>query len=151
MEQQNTEPAADDSNVEAKTVEPDTDNVTDETTVESGNAEAKKYRLQRNEARQERDAFATRLETLQRSIIDERCNSLQVKPAGFWASGVEIAALLDGDGNLDNEKVKAAIKKAADDLGLRPPMGVHVPGAGNNPQLPRMDSWTSSFKPRAQR
>lgn len=151
MEQQNTEPAADNVTDEAKTVEPDTDNVTDETTVESGNAEAKKYRLQRNEARQERDAFATRLETLQRSIIDERCNSLQVKPAGFWASGVEIAALLDGDGNLEDAKVTAAIKKAADELGLRPPMGVHVPGAGNNPELPRTDNWTASFKPRARR
>ncbi|MGC0362925.1 hypothetical protein ABH922_000909 [Rhodococcus sp. 27YEA15] len=80
--------------------------------------EAAKYRRRLREAETERDTYATRLDVLQRQVIESVCDAAGFKAAGFWASGVEIKDLLDEDGGIDPDKISAAIEMAVSTLGL---------------------------------
>lgn len=86
---------------------------------DKGDKEAAKYRRQLRDTEAERDTLRTRLDTIQRAevvrIADEE---LLAKPEAIWATGVELAAFLDADGNVDPAKVKTAAQEAVSTLGL---------------------------------
>lgn len=79
-----------------------------------GNREAAKYRRQLREAEAARDALSTRLEGMQRAQVEAMVDLAQ--PRALWAV-TELADLLDDDGNVDSEKVAAAMTRARDELG----------------------------------
>ncbi|MCV7379959.1 hypothetical protein BST11_15365 [Mycobacterium alsense] len=90
----------------------------DESTVEQsdapaegdggGNREAAKYRRQLREAEAQRDALSERLSTLQRREAERLAAEHLADGADMWRDGLDIAALLDDDGNLDPAKVADA-------------------------------------------
>ncbi|UYM05467.1 hypothetical protein [Solicola gregarius] len=80
---------------------------TEETEGRKGNPEAARYRVERNEARAERDNLLERVTSLQGAEVAR----LATGP-GKLHDGSDLAfsdALLDEDGNVDPEKVAAAV------------------------------------------
>lgn len=98
----------------------------------AGNPEAAKYRTRLRDTEAERDTLAGQVEGLRRSIVDTELTSRhRVKAEGFWASGVDLADLLDAEGNVDADKVSDAVATAKATLGLSVTPGPgHVPGEG---------------------
>ena len=123
-----------------------TDDANDQgTQTNSGpNAEAARYRVERNEARAERDRLVGVVESLQRSAVDRLAETAGIKPSALWASGVEIADLLvGGDGDdasvIDTDKVTQAIDHAVAELGLqtqprKPVINPHQGQASDDPE-----------------
>lgn len=74
----------------------------------TANKEAAKYRTRLREVEGERDALTDRLATLQRREAERLAADQLADPADLWRDGVELAALLDDDGNLDASKVAEA-------------------------------------------
>lgn len=71
-----------------------------------GNREAAKYRTKLREAEAQRDTLSGRLEALQRREAERLAAAHLADGADLWrGDGVELAALLDDDGNLDPAKV----------------------------------------------
>lgn len=71
-----------------------------------GNREAAKYRTKLREAEAQRDTLSGRLEALQRREAERLAAARLADGADLWrGDGVELAALLDDDGNLDPAKV----------------------------------------------
>lgn len=132
----------------------DTDDTADDaTTEESPNAEAAKYRKERNAARQERDRLAVQLETIQRDTIETICRAARVEPKAVWVT-TDLADLIDPDtGVVDRTAVNAAIEKARQELGIAPiGKGAYAPGAGRTPAtIPDGTSWQDAFKPKSRR
>ncbi|AZI58386.1 hypothetical protein EH165_09780 [Nakamurella antarctica] len=95
------------------------DQDTDADTAKAG-AEAAKYRARLRATEAERDGLATRLEALQRSEITRLASKELLQGEAIWASGKTVADLIDDDGNIDREKVKAAATEAAERFGLKP-------------------------------
>lgn len=95
--------------------------------------EAAKYRRRLREAENERDQLAGRVEALQRAEVDRLAKADGMRPAALWASGTELAGLLDDDGTVDAAKVTAAIEGAREQLGIpKPPVGPRVPREGRS-------------------
>jgi hypothetical protein len=116
---------------------------------ESPHSEAAKYRRRLRDAEAERDTLAARLANMQRAQIDSHITALGLKPAAVWASGTELADLVDDDGVPDEQAVAAAVENARDHLGLRISKGNVIPGIGNQPtQPPKTDAWQEAFGPR---
>lgn len=88
----------------------------------SPGAEAARYRRRLRDTEAERDALAEQLEASRRAFVDHLLATTVniAKPAGFWASGVELADLLDDDGAVDPAKVNDAAVQAQQRLGLQP-------------------------------
>lgn len=86
----------------------------------SANREAARYRRQLRETESERDTLRDRLAALQRAEIERLAGTAAklAAPSAIWASGVQLADLLDGDGQVDPERVAAAAEQAAQRLGL---------------------------------
>ncbi|WP_168705330.1 hypothetical protein [Gordonia paraffinivorans] len=129
------------------------DTTDDATTEESPNAEAAKYRTQRNEARAERDALAARVEALQRAAVEDLCKAAAVTPKALWTVA-ELGDLVDPEtGTVDRNAVTKAIAKAREELGIAPVgKGAHVPNAGKMPTTPpATDRWSDAFKPKSRR
>lgn len=81
--------------------------------------EAARYRRQLRAAESERDALAEQVTALRRAAVEDRLKTHRVPPAGFWASGVELETLLDENGHIDDEAIKAAADNAVETLGLQ--------------------------------
>lgn len=112
--------------------------------------EAARYRRQLRAAESERDALAEQVTALRRAAVEDRVKAQKVPVEGFWASGVTLEELLDEDGNLDDEKVKAAADNAVETLGLER-IGVHmrpVPSEGRTTNPRPSQSWESAFGPK---
>lgn len=117
---------------------------------QGGNREAAKYRRQLRETQSERDAVTSRLEAAQRQIIEAEAGKHIDKPASLWASGVQLADLLDDDGNVDIEKVTAASTTALEELGLTARRnGPIIPNQGQMPDRNAAmgDGWSKAFSP----
>jgi len=98
-------------------------------------AEAKRYRLRLREAEATRDQLAAQVEAMQRAEAERIAAATVIQPASIWAAGTTVADVLDDDGNVDPEKVKAATITAAESLGLaRTKSGAFSPYAGRVPQ-----------------
>lgn len=101
---------------------------------ETGSKEAARYRRKLRDTEAERDALAARLDTLQRAEAERLAAAELIKPVALWAGGAELADLLDADGNVDPEKVKACAYAVRVDLGIAAPQRKHiVPREGENP------------------
>lgn len=88
---------------EAPEVEPTTEE------APKGNREAR-YRVERNEARAERDALAQRVERMQRAEVERLASDGLSHPADLFSlSGNELADYLTDDGDVDAEKVAADV------------------------------------------
>ncbi|MBY4573975.1 hypothetical protein ACN94_10305 [Gordonia paraffinivorans] len=136
-----------------ETPETDTTADTDTTTEESPNAEAAKYRTQRNEARAERDALAARVEALQRAAVEDLCKAASVTPRALWTVA-ELGDLVDPEtGTVDRNAVTKAIEKARQELGITTvAKGAYVPNAGKMPTTPpATDRWAEAFSPKNRR
>ncbi|SUA04014.1 Uncharacterised protein [Mycolicibacterium fortuitum] len=111
----------------------------------AGVAEARdRYRGERDEARAERDAYAARIETMQRAEV-ERLAAEHLSHASdfFTFSGNGIADYLDENGNVDPDKVEADARVIVSERpGLAPRVWATDPtqGAGGPPpgRLPTM-------------
>lgn len=107
---------------------------------EQGNREAR-YRVERNEARAERDALTEQVEGLRKQIIEGMIGDLN--PKAFWAgAGVEgVADLLGDDGSVDAEKVTVAVGAAREAFGIpegpRPPKAAPTQGQFSDGQSSR--------------
>lgn len=74
-----------------------------------GNKEAR-YRVERNEARAERDALAQRVERMQRAEVERLASDGLSHPADLFSlSGNELADYLTDAGDVDAEKVAADV------------------------------------------
>lgn len=91
-----------------------------------------RYRVERNEARAERDALNEQVEGLRKQIVEGMIGDLNAK--AFWAgAGVEgVADLLGDDGSVDAEKVTQAVGTAREAFGIpegpRPPKAAPTQG-----------------------
>lgn len=87
---------------------------TPEDTPEGGNTAERKppreqrYRLERNEAREERDAARAKIESLQTRQLHNLAGELLAQPEDIGLAGKELSEFLDEDGWLDPEAVTAA-------------------------------------------
>lgn len=149
---------SDDTTAEATETPPETpadgpsdDTGTDTTPSDPKAArEAARYRTRLREAEAERDALAEKVTALRRAAVDEKVKAHKVPTEGFWASGVTLEELLDEDGNLDDEKVKAAADTAVQRLGLER-VGVHmrpVPSEGRTTNPSGSQGWKAAFAPK---
>jgi hypothetical protein len=77
-----------------------------------GNREAAKYRRQLRDAEAARDALSERLSTMQRREAERLAADHLADGADMWRDGLDLAALLDDDGNLDPAKVADAAQAA---------------------------------------
>lgn len=135
-------------NQNSTTTEGQTDAVaetTEETTEQetqgrTGNPEAAKYRKQLREAEGQRDALLERVAGLQRAQVEQAAAATLAKPGSLWASGVQLADLLDAAGEVDQVKVADAARSATEDFGLAtavrtprpdPTQGAREVAAGN--------------------
>lgn len=118
----------------------------EDTDTPEGHGEAAKYRRKLREAEKERDQLAARLEATQRAQAESLITATGVKPAAVWAA-TNLADVLDDDGAVDPGKVTAAVTAARDSFGINPiGKGAHVPGLGNQPNVPpKTDRWVEAF------
>lgn len=92
---------------------------------QKGNKEAR-YRVERNEARAERDALAQRVERMQRAEVERLAAHKLSHPADLFSlSGNELADYLTEDGDVDSEKVVADVAAV---LAERPGLRRQTPG-----------------------
>lgn len=113
-----------------------------------GNREAR-YRVERNEARAERDALAQRIEQLQTRELERIASKSISNPADLLTlSGKSLTDFIGDDGELDNE----LITDAADELlgtrpGLRPNQRAVDPSQGLGGQQGRGPvGWEALFQ-----
>lgn len=104
------------------------------------NKEAR-YRVERNEARGERDALAQQVERMQRAEVERLAAGGLSHPADLFSlSGNDVADYLTEDGDVDAEKVAADLAAIlAERPGLRKQMPGYDPtqGYGGRPQAKR--------------
>ncbi|ETZ58165.1 hypothetical protein L841_0078 [Mycobacterium sp. MAC_080597_8934] len=117
------------------------------------NHEAAKWRTKLRDAESQNTALAAQLENMQRAAIDTQVTAFGIKPAAFWASGAEIADLLNDAGVPDPEKVQKAAAAAKDTLGLmlnrpRPKPRLGELRSGAMAHAPKRDKWVEAFGPR---
>jgi hypothetical protein len=118
---------------------------------QKSNKEAR-YRVERNEARAERDALAQRVERLQRAEVERLAADKLSHPADLFSlSGNELADYLTDDGDVDAEKVAADVAEiVAERPGLRKRMPGYDPtqGYGGRPPkaVPAEPSFVDLFK-----
>lgn len=114
-----------------------------------GNREAR-YRVERNEARQERDALAQRIERLQTQELHRLAGELLAQPEDIGLSGKDLADFLTPEGWLDRE---AVVEVAAEVVEARPGLAKNPKvyavdmtqgmGGGTSPKAPE---WGDLFK-----
>ena len=92
--------------------------------------EAAKYRTQRNEAREERDQLAARLEALQTAELHRAAGELLAQPEDISLSGQSLKDFLTPEGWLDHEAVAEAAQAVIEGR----------PGLAKNPRVLATDS-----------
>jgi hypothetical protein len=112
------------------------------------NREAR-YRVERNEARAERDALAARVEQMQLHQVEHYAAQHLAEPKDLLAlSGLELSDLLTEDGFADPEKIRVA---AAEVVAARPGTGLHSPAfdpsQGHGGAGKTQPSWGTLLKP----
>lgn len=114
-----------------------------------GNREAR-YRVERNEARAERDALSTVVERLQRKAIEQvAALDLSMPSDLFDLSGNGVQDYLGGDGEVDTEKVKAdvaAILQERPGLSKKAPAYDPSQGTGGSGIGKTAPDWSALFQ-----
>lgn len=110
--------------------EPAQDDDSGQETPPPSNREAR-YRTERNEARAQVAELTERVARMQRSEVERQAAGLH-DPADLWTAGVDLAELLNEDGDVDPERVAEAVAALADSKPymLKPPRGSNF-GQGN--------------------
>ncbi|OKH86037.1 hypothetical protein EB75_09620 [Mycobacterium sp. ST-F2] len=105
----------------------------------TGNREAAKYRRKLRETEAERDTLVQRLESMQRAEAERLAGEHLAKGVALWLGDTALADLLNGDGNVDPDKVAHRASQVRDEFGLYPPNRKqnYVPREGGNPQAGR--------------
>lgn len=85
-----------------------------EEATSSGNAEAAKYRRQLRDTEAERDQLTERLRTAHTQRVEALAADRLADPTDLWRYGTELADLTTEDGDLDNDKVTAALDALAE-------------------------------------
>ncbi|WP_131809586.1 hypothetical protein [Mycolicibacter sinensis] len=107
-----------------------------------------RYRVERNQAREERDALAEQVRELQRRDAERLAARGLSQPADLFAlGGVELGDLLDDSGFVDPDKVSEVVSDIlgsrpglrASDRAVDPSQGL---GGDSRPEL----SWSSFFR-----
>lgn len=124
---QGTEPAP-------EVTEPDAQ-ADEDSTEDTGNAEAARYRKRLRQAEAERDQLAEQLTALRTAEAERLAGAHIAKGSALWAGGVTVSDLLNADGRVDPELVKAAAISARDTLGLTKPRPGYAPREGGNPTV----------------
>jgi hypothetical protein len=126
-----------------------TDESTDPGEAKAGR-EAAKYRRQLRETEAQRDTLQTRVESAQLALVDHLAVTVgRIRPAALWASGAELANLLDADGNVDTQAVVKACEEAVSTLSLsRTPRSDPSGGQGAAPSLSGGGALADAFRPR---
>lgn len=84
-------------------------NDADSPTPSGSNSEAAKYRVQRNEARAERDALAAQLDAYRRRECEATVAEILEQPADLWEFGrADLTSFYDDDGELKEAELRAA-------------------------------------------
>lgn len=108
-----------------------------------------RYRQRLRDTEAERDTLASQVDTLQRSIAEERASAHGVSPKALWATVDGPAELLADDGTIDTSKVDTAAQQAITEFGTRPrtphPVSAQGNGATGTPSAP--DAWERAFSP----
>ncbi len=87
-----------------------TDDQPDEAATEQGKGnEAAKYRTRLRSTEAERDALAARVARLQTAEVHRLARVRMADPDDLTVHGVQVAGLLDDDGEVDPAKVEAAV------------------------------------------
>ena len=112
----------------------------------TANSEAAKYRRQLRAAEAERDTLKDTLEATRRSLIEGiAARDFHVgKPDAIWRlADIKVGDLLTEAGDIDNDKVGAAVNSAIESLGLRVdrPRLPPSPHAGTEPSGEAPPSW----------
>ena len=112
-------------------------------------------RLRRESAgyRTERDQLSELLAVATRERIDLEILSYNVKPEAVWATVSDPVELLNETGQPDPGKIRAAVEKAKETLGIRPAQvktGLRS-GSSSGQQQPRTDRFVDAFKPARKR
>ncbi|MGV0853892.1 hypothetical protein [Mycolicibacterium elephantis] len=92
----------------------------------------------------------SRLAAVQRQQIDAAAASAGIKPAALRAVAKD-EELLAEDGSVDTDKLKAAVDRARETLGVGQPRRVVVGGqllSGAMRPVGKRDGWASAFRPR---
>lgn len=81
-----------------------------DTGQESPNSEAARYRIERNEARAERDNLAGRLATMQRRACESAVADLLEQPADLWDIGhADVAEFFSDADELDTDVLRGIV------------------------------------------
>jgi len=116
---------------------------------QKANKEAR-YRVERNEARAERDALAERVQRMQRAEVERLASDALSHPADLFSlSGNDVADYLTEDGDVDAAKVSADVAEIlAERPGLRKLMPGYDPtqGYGGRPQPKREPTFADLIK-----
>lgn len=92
---------------------------TDDGVYDSGNREPlgqagkRGLRQRAQQAERERDELASRVERFARNDAQRIAGELLTDPADLWHGGVKLADVLDDDGDVDPEKVRAVARDVA--------------------------------------
>lgn len=123
---------------------------TPEPETENPNAEAARYRHRAKEAEAQRDELVAQVDALRRAAVEQQVAEHGITaPAGFWASGVTVADLLDDDGALDPEKIQKAAEDATEALGLARPVKMpYSPHEGRVTDPRGGGGWQGAFAPK---
>lgn len=106
-------PDADTTPVDTHTVDADAEVDTDSGDDRgAASREAAKYRRQLRDTEAQRDQIGARLAAMQRGQAETLAREHLADGADMFRDGLELAELLDDDGNLDPAKVTAAAKAA---------------------------------------
>lgn len=146
MTNENTTEATEPEVTEDPTTAPATNEAPPEEGTGTGN-EAAKYRRRLRDTETERDGLRGQVETLQRAEVERIAADKIMVPGGLWAGGTDLGDMLDDAGNVDREKVLAAVEGARSELGLEgnKRMGNYVPGEGSIPAPPRSGGFEDSL------
>ncbi|CAN3126264.1 hypothetical protein ACNUDN_00100 [Mycobacterium sp. smrl_JER01] len=110
-----------------------------------------KYRERLRTAEAERDTLRATVESMRRREVERLAAEHLVKPGSLWTVGVELDNLLDDDGTVDPEKVRAAAVDARQQHGLEDPQAARkrqpvVPREGNGNTHGPTNTWADAFK-----
>lgn len=137
------------TDIQTAEVEPTTEQ-NPEPEAPKGNKEAR-YRVERNEARTERDALAERVARMQRNEIERLAAGALAHPADlFTLSGNDTADYLTDDGDVDPDKVAAGVAAVLVErpgLGTRSPAFDPTQGTGGRPKPKPVPTWGALLAP----
>ncbi len=126
-ENTDTDPATEVIDTEPQAAPERTDPADDSATADDSSAdaatasglrkEAARYRRALRDAETERDGLRGRLETLQRAEVERLATGDDglARADDLWLSGVDLAELLDADGNVDPGRVRESVAAVLDD------------------------------------